>query len=699
MKRVGSVALLMAGILTAAFGWAAETPSSVHWEFAGWYGGGFYTNVAFDPRVENRVYLTSDVAGVWRSDDLGENWRFVTRDLGNLEVSVMVVAPSDSNVLYAGTSGGLFYSLDAGANWIASDTALRQLAFARPESYDSIAVSPLDPAVVAVGTARGHVFFSRDHGRHWGLLGFRKRPFVLKEAVPALAFSSDARSLWVGGIGGLLRYDFAGAWFPGGGWQAFPNGPSRVTDFFIPPWDPATLYAAGGREVWITRDEGKTWKKTSPIPQGIATRVTAARENGETVLWAVWWVEGTWNGGVVASRNEGKTWTRRDKRFFDAVSNPTRKWATKTPRTNALRVSPHDPGVMFRTDWWGVFRSDDAGRTWREKIRGAPNTVGSDIRFGPDGSLYVATMDNGLLRSRDGGKSYEPLFPVGRWERAKNGHVWRVLILDAEGRRILATSSPFAEDVNQVIRSSDGGRTFELVRHGLPSKRPRKNTMWPMGYPKALAFHPDHPEVVYLGIDGDDEGGLFISRDGGGTWSRSPAQPASRRIYNGLAVDPVEPSRLYWGAFGENGGVYLSENGGKSWRKVLGAVTKVIDIAAASDGSVYAAAGGDGPELWVSRDRGLQWSFLKRFEEKGTACEALAIHPTRAETLAVSTIRWGHSAGGQIYLTRDSGGSWEDVTGDLPYGTGAAAMAFDPGGEWLYLSRYAGSVYRTRIRP
>jgi hypothetical protein len=37
-----------------------------HWEFAGWYGGGCFPNIEFDPNVKNRVYLTSDVAGLWR---------------------------------------------------------------------------------------------------------------------------------------------------------------------------------------------------------------------------------------------------------------------------------------------------------------------------------------------------------------------------------------------------------------------------------------------------------------------------------------------------------------------------------------------------------------------------------------------------------------------------------------------------------
>src|SRR5690606_12692198 len=104
----------------------------------------------------------------------------------------------------------------------------------------------------------------------------------------------------------------------------------------------------------------------------------------------------------------------------------------------------------------------------------------------------------------------------------------------------------------------DGGRTHHIVTAGLPDHTPRANTMWGQGYARALAADTSNPDILYLGIDGDpannqDGGGLFKSTDGGLTWNRSPGQPASRRIYYGLAVDPTDPRRLFWGACGKDG--------------------------------------------------------------------------------------------------------------------------------------------------
>src|SRR6185295_7816959 len=105
-----------------------------------------------------------------------------------------------------------------------------------------------------------------------------------------------------------------------------------------------------------------------------------------------------------------------------------------------------------------------------------------------------------------------------------NGHIWRVLLL---GEKILATSSPWGADFNQVILSQDKGATFQKIRQGLPPQRSVMNTVWQHGYARALAAHPDRPDTIYLGIDGDDYGGFFVSTDGGRSWTRPTQQPGS----------------------------------------------------------------------------------------------------------------------------------------------------------------------------
>jgi photosystem II stability/assembly factor-like uncharacterized protein len=363
-------------------------------------------------------------------------------------------------------------------------------------------------------------------------------------------------------------------------------------------------------------------------------------------------------------------------------------------RTLSLKIVRDDPLILMRTDWWGVWRSDDGGLTWKEQIKGAANSSGSDIAITAAGTIYAATMDNGLLSSNDGGATYKPLFPSRGYDKAKNGHVWRLAVTGKDNATVIATSSPWAESVNQVIISRDGGNTFALAREGLPEKRPVVHTLWGQGYPRAFAVDPYEPSRVYLGIDGDDGGGLFISDDGGSSWRRSKAQPPCVRIYNALAVDPTETTRIIWGACGQMGGVYLSRDAGGDWEHVLSETGCIFDAAIAKDGVMYAGGDQQGPVLYASHDNGTHWKLLKRFPGVGT-CEAITPDPSHPQRVALSTVAWSGRSGGRIYIT-DDGEYWRDITGDLPEGSGAAAMAFGPGG-WLYIMRYAGSVYRTQL--
>ncbi len=670
---------------------ADQTPATKryadrHWEFAGWEGGGCYPNLAFDPGNENRVYLTSDVAGIWRSDDLGETWHFVNRGLGNLNVSVIAVAPSDPNTLYAGTADGVFFSRNAGETWESTDDPGGRLRFSRPESHRTLAISQTNPAKVIAASSKGEVFYSEDFGKKWKVLGDR-RPFGVRSPITALTWLKDEKMLYASSQRGFARFHFENSV-----WEFFRDSPKDISDFWMSPSQSAAMiYAAGQNKLFVSHDSGNSWTSGSAIPQGVLYRLLVPDAGTKVILAA--WNDG-WKGGVVRSEDEGRHWKRWDKRMDkDVRSDPTRLWAGVHGRINAFKADPFHPKTLFRTDWWGVWRSDDEGVNWAEKIKGAPNTVTSDIQVSDEGDVYVATMDNGLLRSPDGGKSYQTLFPAKGYADDVNGHVWRVQL---SGEKILATSSPWGTDVNQVIFSSNRGASFQKFRQGLPAKRPILNTLWEKGLARAFAVNPARPNTVYLGIDGDDGGGFFISDDAGASWRRSKGQPGSFRIYNALAVDPEKPERILWGVTGKGGGIYISENGGENWRRAVMPFVDVFDLAFSTVGGRVYAAGGDkkGPALYGSDDGGLRWREFQRFEGSGSV-DALCVLPDGR--VAAGVTRWNQKAPGRVYLSSADGKSWENINGDLPEGEGPAAMAYDKKNNTLYLARYAGSVYKTQV--
>jgi len=213
----------------------------------------------------------------------------------------------------------------------------------------------------------------------------------------------------------------------------------------------------------------------------------------------------------------------------------------------------------------------------------------------------------------------------------------------------------------------DGGATFEVIKKGIPDYDIAPNTMWGKGHPRALAVDPNNPQIVYLGIDGDPAsgksgGGIFKSEDGGATWAQLPNQPGSRRMYYGLAVDPTDSNRLFWGACANGGGIYRSIDQGKTWEHVFRDENFIWSVLATVDGTIYCT----GKQLWRSKDHGKTWVKLTDFPVNNRAMVGLDYDAKNPNNLWVSTTTWDSNASGAIYRSTDAGATWQEITGNIP---------------------------------
>jgi len=179
-----------------------------------------------------------------------------------------------------------------------------------------------------------------------------------------------------------------------------------------------------------------------------------------------------------------------------------------------------------------------------------------------------------------------------------------------------------------VSRSLDGGATWTAYRDSL------KNT-----YVRCLAVNPVHPDSVFCGTND----GIFLSTDGGVTWKQNLPTLWSVRS---ITMHPVRRSILYASTYGS--GIYKSFNGGASWGTVnLGLVnTKVRDV---------------------------------------------AINPANPETLFAAT-----STGGGVHFSFNGGGSWTQVA-DTTASVGAVEQirfdALDP--KRIYAAMFDRGVIRS----
>ena len=82
-------------------------------------GEGFLSRVRIDPNNSDVAYFCGDNCGIYKTINGGDTWVSITTGLGNYKVPDIIIHPSNSNVLWAATRGGVYKSTDAGATWTA----------------------------------------------------------------------------------------------------------------------------------------------------------------------------------------------------------------------------------------------------------------------------------------------------------------------------------------------------------------------------------------------------------------------------------------------------------------------------------------------------------------------------------------------------------------------------------------------------
>jgi len=694
MRTIGCLAapgLLLSFALCAS----ASGPS---WEPAGWGGGGFFWSCLCDPRGNGILYLGGDVCGAYKSTDRGRHWRLANRGLSNYAVYSLALCPAQPRFVYAMTESGVCRSEDEGESWRAlpaTAPGALDVTCRRHDTVRGLAVHPKDPLAVWAGTGRGRLYRTTDGGESWTEVRYAGTE-APAGAVASVAVSARDPSRV------LVAHRSTGVFASRDDGKTWKRSLAETGAFTVAfsPADGAVAFAgfAGGR-VFLSGDGGWTWTPGGGgWPAGAAVREIVPHPGDPRQAAAIGM--GDWAGWFGRTTDGGRTWiVVRPKLRIDPAGNPTvpgdASSADLSSPTN-LAVDPADPERILISANWRNAWSGDGGRTWEERSRGADISVVEDLWF-LGGEVFAVAMDEGLLASSDLGATWRQLFPL-RYAAETSGHQWRVRAWNRDGRvRVVSTLSPWdAKTPNRVLVSDDGGKTFAVASRGLPACVPARNTMWGRSYPRAMAQDPVNPDVLYLGMDGDPEpahdpecaGGFFVSADGGRSWRRPASQPGSRRVFFGLAADPSRPGRIVWGACGEQGGVWLSNDRGETWSHVFAADAWVFNVLVTPAGRILAA----GRQLWASDDGGKAWKPLTSFDD---ACVTVGLEadPADPNRIWISRTTWDSNARGGVFRTLDGGASWENITADLPC-VKPLILRWDPGSRNLWAA--GPGIFRIR---
>jgi len=320
-----------------------------------------------------------------------------------------------------------------------------------------------------------------------------------------------------------------------------------------------------------------------------------------------------------------------------------------------INASPLNPDRLYASQssgWFGqvLQRSDDGGQTWQAVGNAFNYMENPGNHLGYEGEalpwkfkriwqlqpsltqadeVYAGAEDAALFRSQDSGLTWQELSTLRQvkgelWQPGAGGLCLHTILLDKihPGRIFVAISAAGA------FRSDDGGASWKAINQGLKSPYELPDESVEVGHcVHNLAFHPDHPEVLYMQKHWD----VLRSQDAGEHWTEVSGNLPSDFGFP-IAVHAHEPQTVY-----------------------------VIPIK--SDSEHYPPEGK--LRVYRSRTGGNEWQALT----DGLPQQDCYVNVLRS-ALAVDQLDpcglYFGTSGGQVYASADSGDHWQPIVHDLP---------------------------------
>ena len=217
------------------------------WKSIGPYGGEI-SALAIDPQTTTTLYAGSS-GGMFKSLNGGDSWSPINSGLSRADINTIVVDPVTPSTLYiAGQTGGVFKSTNGGTTWTEINSGLKTT-----DQAISMAIDRTSTATVYVGTRYGGVFKSTDGGANWASAGMPAEfisVLVIDPATPTV--------IYVATSGGVFKSIDGG-----GSWNASNSGlPSSVHAVAIDPQNPSILYAGTWYDgIFKSTNGGGSWTK------------------------------------------------------------------------------------------------------------------------------------------------------------------------------------------------------------------------------------------------------------------------------------------------------------------------------------------------------------------------------------------------------------------------------------------------------
>ncbi|WP_157558400.1 WD40/YVTN/BNR-like repeat-containing protein [Microscilla marina] len=640
-------------------------------------------------------------------------WRNIGPNRGGRAAAVTGV-PGKPDLYYMGvTGGGVWKTNDAGTTW----KNISDGFFGG--SIGAIAVSEYDNNVIYVGggetTVRGNVshgdgvWKSVDGGKTWKHMGLKESRHIGRISI----HPKNPDIVYVAALGHLFGPHPARGVYRsmngGNTWKKilFANENAGAFDLILDPNNPRVVYAStwrvrrtpyslesGGKGsvLWKSTDGGDNWinlhKKSQGLPKGLlgVIGVTVSPVNSNRV-WAI--IEHK-NGGVFRSDNAGKTWIK---------VNSERKLRQRAWYYSRIYADTKDLDMVYVVNV-RFHRSKDGGKTY-QSIK-TPHGDHHDLWISPDNNQHLIVADDGGAQvSKNHGASWSTYMnqPTAQFYRVSvdNHYPYRLYAgqQDNSAIRILSTARP---GNIRAWESTAGGESGHIVAD------PTNNDIVYGGSYDGFLIKMNHKTKQFKSVD--------VYPDNPMGWG---AKDLKYRFQWNFPIffSPHDAKTLYTAAQV----LFKTTDGGHSWTKISGDLTRNDTTKMKSSGgpitkdntsveyygTIFAAcespyekgllwAGSDDGLMHVSRDGGKTW---KNVTPKGmpewVMINSVEPHPTIKGGCYIAGTRYKlDDFKPYLYVTTNYGKTWKKITNGIKDNHFTRVLRADPKRKGLL---YAGTEY------
>lgn len=572
-------------------------------------------DITIHPTVPTTLFAGTE-GGLYKSLDSGASWNVVSSAPAGTNVNAVKFAPSNSAVVYLGTSSTptFWKSSDGGATWTSSNGIGQRVT--------ALAIDPTNASVVYAGCGDG-VCRTTDGGTSWSRTvlagGVSVYGLAVDPRVPAVVYASA-----VGGSDGVYRTTDGGVT-----WSAVNSGLTACNGFLAydvaidGSTSPSTVYVASACSGIARSTDGMSWTQIHSNLDGEGSFSAAYSISISSASPSTLYAGG--ENGVYRSTNGGSSWT--------TLSTP----ADTGSFFSEIETDPTNASNLYAASNTDLLRSSSGGSSWTQ-VTTLPAFFIESIALHPgSGNLFAGGYEF-LFRSTDNGTSWSR---IGRYPKFK------VSDIKIKGDVIYAWMQPLGclsfhpTGLSALVKSTDAGATWSVVFQSQATSA------------RKIAIDPQNSNTVYLttklAIGKSTNGGTSFSTITG-TAKTSDDAP--------IMVHATNSSILFYGG---KDGVYKSTDGGSTWTlKNSGvemyAVYPIMALGAdpANPDHIFA---GSLVALYESQDAGETW--IPRFPldiESGPYNDlsptSIVVDPSSASKIQVSTRTYG------VVKTTDAGASW-----------------------------------------